>query len=437
MSAMICSLLFLCFFLQANAFLKEKSRREVRTGLLVSSLLNLGLLIIFAAGVQKLADKSTTSAIENVVLGIPKIYIFLYIAMASVVAGKVYYRQICRSKTEITNNTIREAADTLPMGLCFYDTNGQIQLINKRMNQLGHKLRGKAIVNGEDFWEFLEEGSLVPGCKRLSRKSPMIFQMADQTVWQFDRKEIYVRKKKMIQVTASERTMLYQLLKRQEEENEELKSVNKRLEVYAQRVEELTRARQRLDTKVRIHDTFGQILMETRYFLSSKTVKDKTDELLKKWHHIISLLQQETKEEQEDALYYLKNAAASAGIKLKVTGKIPDDRSIQELFLAAGAEALTNAVRHGKADNLWIETGTEKGEIYFICSNDGVIPQKKITEGGGLSTLRQKTELAGGSMKITAENVFSLKIRLPKAGEGRENDTCIDCGRRSNGKKIV
>ena len=45
----------------------------------------------------------------------------------------------------------------------------------------------------------------------------MIFQMADQTVWQFDREEIYVRKKKMIQVTASERTMLYQLLKRQEE----------------------------------------------------------------------------------------------------------------------------------------------------------------------------------------------------------------------------
>ena len=79
---------------------------------------------------------------------------------------------------------------------------------------------------------------------------------------------------------------------------------------------------------------------------------------------------------------------------------------------------MTNAVRHGKAGNLWIETGTEKGEIYFICSNDGVIPQKKITEGGGLSTLRQKTELAGGSMKITAENVFSLKIRLPKAGEG-------------------
>ena len=94
MSAMIGSLLFLCFFLQANAFLKEKSRREVRTGLLVSSLLNLGLLIIFAAGVQKLADKGTTSAIENVVLGIPKIYIFLYIAMASVVAGKVYYLQI-------------------------------------------------------------------------------------------------------------------------------------------------------------------------------------------------------------------------------------------------------------------------------------------------------------------------------------------------------
>lgn len=429
MSAVICSLLFLCFFFQAGAFVIEKKRRKVRTGLFISSLLDLGVLIVFTEGTRNLIDRMPVSVIDSVILGIPRVYILLYIAVASAAAGRVYNRQIRRNKTEITNNTIREAADTLPMGLCFYDTNGQIQLINKRMDQLGHKLRGKAIVNGEDFWNFLEEGSLVSGCKCLSEESPMIFQMPDQTVWQFNREEIYVKKKKMIQMTASERTMLYQLLKRQEEENEELKSINKRLKMYAQRVEELTRARQRLDTKVRIHDTFGQTLMETRYFLSSKIVKAETDKLLKKWHHIISLLQQETEEKHEDVLYYLKNAAASAGIRFNVTGKIPDDRSVQELFLAAGAEALTNAVRHGKADNLWIETGTEKGETYFVCSNDGVIPRGKITEGGGLSTLRQKTELAGGSMEITAGNVFSLKIRLPKAEEGRENDTCIDCGR--------
>lgn len=82
---------------------------------------------------------------------------------------------------------------------------------------------------------------------------------------------------------------------------------------------------------------------------------------------------------------------------------------------------MTNAVRHGKADNLWIETGTEKGEIYFICSNDGVIPQKKITEGGGLSTLRQKTELAGGSMKITAENGIFLENTAAKS-RGRKRE---------------
>ena len=44
MSAMICSLLFLCFFLQANAFLKEKSRREVRTGLFSQQFIESGIV---------------------------------------------------------------------------------------------------------------------------------------------------------------------------------------------------------------------------------------------------------------------------------------------------------------------------------------------------------------------------------------------------------
>lgn len=427
MSTVICSFLFICFFLQAGAFVADNSGKRTKMIWFGSSLFNLILLTVFAEGMRKLVLGRALSVSERAVINIPAVFLGLYIVAAGLAAGRVYYRKCRENKTEITPDTIREAADTLPMGLCFFDENGQIQLMNKRMDTLGHKLRGKVIINGEDFWNFLEEGSVVPGCKCLSRKKPMIFQLPDNTVWQFDREEIQAGKKKITQVTASERTTLYQLLKRQEEENRELESVNKRLEAYTQKVEELTRIRQRLDMKVHIHDMFGRTLLETRYYLADK--KTEPSELLKKWEHIILLLKQQNEEIQEDAFVYLKKAAASAGIMLQITGEIPRNRNIQELFLETGAEAMTNAVRHGKATRLWIETGMEKGGLFFRCSNDGIIPHGEITARGGLSALRQKTELMGGTMKITNSTVFSLKIWLPYTEEGKVNDTCIDCGR--------
>ena len=50
-------------------------------------------------------------------------------------------------------------------------------------------------------------------------------------------------------------------------------------------------------------------------------------------------------------------------------------------------------------------------------TNNGAVPKKKITEGGGLSMLRQRIEEAGGKMEVWSSPRFKLMLSLPEQEE--------------------
>ena len=57
-------------------------------------------------------------------------------------------------------------------------------------------------------------------------------------------------------------------------------------------------------------------------------------------------------DESKGAFQYLTDAAGSAGVEVLLQGEMPEDDRAVELITAAGAEALTNAVRHAGAKQL-------------------------------------------------------------------------------------
>ena len=48
----------------------------------------------------------------------------------------------------------------------------------------------------------------------------------------------------------------------------------------------------------------------------------------------------------------------------------------------------------------------------IVITNNGKPPERPITEGGGLSDLRQKVEQQGGTMTVESAPVFRLQIDL-------------------------
>ena len=259
---------------------------------------------------------------------------------------------------------------------------------------------------------------ILDGIKKLSSDQMPTICLNDGTIWVFRKEIIEVQGHRVIQLTATDSTQLYELYKKLQAKNHDLKMINQKLLKYEEQVEELSKEQERLALKVRIHDSIGQNLIATKYFLLQQQDSNAIPHILNKWHQSVAILRQEIEEEETtDVFQYLMDAAKSAGVKIVLKGKLPQVTKIQEMIVAAGAEALTNAVRHAKADTLWISM-KETAYTYVIDFKNEQNQNHQISEGGGLSSLRKRLEHMGGNMEIIVDTDFVLKITLPKIERG-------------------
>ncbi len=318
-----------------------------------------------------------------------------------------FYHQ---SRNSISPFSVKESVDKLKTGICFCYKNGMIKLINHRMDELGRIITGNEVSNALEFIDTIKNGMFQPGVERLSvSEDRIILRLPDLSVWSFSIEEIA----SMYEITAADATDIYRVTEELKMSNAELQLMNDRLVKYGENVDELTKSRERLETKHRIHAELGKALLATRLFLQNND--GNADEIISMWKRNITALGIENDTRTDyDILKGLFVAADAVGIKIEMTGEIPEKEKIKRLFIDATAESLTNAVRHADAEKLEI---TFSQDLFCYCarfSNSVKSPVEEIAEGGGLSSIRRKTELLGGRMTVTGAPEFMLTLTVPK-----------------------
>ena len=314
-------------------------------------------------------------------------------------------------KNTITRSSIKEGIDKISSGLCFYQKGGRVILANQRINTLCFQIVGRDLQNAQTFWDLLRGGDPIPGVRRIASGDQPVFQLTDGSVWTFSCKEI----EDIFQLSAAQTTQIHTVTEELKQKNIELEALNLRLRKYGENVDELTRAKERLETRSRIHSELGQALLASRRYLVNEGSCENIP--LEQWRSSIAMLRKEA--EQRDAekpLEMLQRIAASTGIATQITGALPVAEDIQKLFVEAAAEALTNAISHAQAKTLYIDLAETEGAFSASFRNDGIPPRGVITEGGGLGSLRKKMEREGGTMMISSCPDFVLTVVLPKKG---------------------
>jgi signal transduction histidine kinase len=307
-------------------------------------------------------------------------------------------------RNTITRSSIKEGVDKISSGLCFYMPGGRLILTNSRMYALCYAIVGRDLQNAELFWKILSGGEVKPEVKRLSFGNYPSFRLPDGSVWTFAREEL----KGFIQLTAADATLQQNLTDELREKNLELAALNVRLRRYGENVDELARAKERLETKVRIHGELGQALLAARCYLVDESAQEPPLDI---WRRNIAMLRKEMEaKKSEDPLTILRKAAASAGVQLEIHGHLPEETEYRQFFLVAASEALTNAVFHAGARMLRIGLTEDASQWTMRFTNDGTKPEKPITEGGGLGSLRRKAESIGASMIVDSTPEFALTI---------------------------
>ena len=329
----------------------------------------------------------------------------------------------------ITPDSVKEALDALPDGVCYSTTDGAPILVNARMDMLAHDAFGSPVKDEADLWRQLVDGDCRSGYKvelgspheagpagRAQSGQGMdvrpILLAPDGEAWQFSRSAITVNGRRVVETIAANVTEEHALLLQLEDRNQRLERVNEQLRAYGRDVARLTREEELLAAKVRVHDEVGRALVALRVYERREPSQRDREGLLRLWRGIEGLLLSASKEEAStDDWELLLQAAKAIDVRLELEGELPCGRE-RALVIALVHECLNNAVRHGEAHRVTVRTSHKDDAWRIDVINDGKAPEAPVGRWGGLANIRTAVERSGGTLEVQWTPCVTVTARL-------------------------
>lgn len=339
--------------------------------------------------------------------------------------------------------SVKQGLDAMEEGICFYTENGLPQFTNKYMNDVSLAISGRTIVDASGFWNDLQRGYIDKKCRIITSIDDMVIVKTPEKVCAISNRDIGGELKEMVMVDiTSEYGTFEELLGKYES----LEQQQERLKEYNKNVTQATIERELLNAKIHIHDELGEILLAAKRFIQNKDREEKAAKEIRNiktaeaetngapgrgdidrrtvtelWLKNLSLLGVEREQTEEDEYAEIYRAASDIGMKIEVTGELPQEGKAKSVTASAMHECLTNTFRHAGGDTVYVESvkvieNTETGEnssgYILTFTNNGKPPEGDIEERGGLKSLRKMAEDAGFDMKIETAGGFKLILDL-------------------------
>lgn len=227
--------------------------------------------------------------------------------------------------------------------------------------------------------------------------------------------------------------------------NEQLHLANEQLHEYAQEKEQMGETRERNRLAREIHDTLGHILtgisvgveaakvlMET----SPEAARNQLDTIgnmasrgLNDVRRSVRKLKPDVLENQalDVAIHQMvEDMAKSTNTKIYFVcyGKnLHYETDEEEAIYRMVQEGITNAIRHGKATEIWIRLTLKDNMLTLILSDNGC-GCSNVEEGFGLKHIRERVELLNGELQMESLGGFNIiakiPLRLKKEGDAHD-----------------
>ncbi|MBO5755256.1 MAG: hypothetical protein J6R89_04265, partial [Clostridia bacterium] len=297
--ALLMTLLFVCANAAIVLFIRiagGKRLLHAKVLLPLASALNAFLCVVLAGEARAAKFSREMPEIVKSVCEIPIVLWTLLLLVGFGYIGFVYRSDLTFRRTNLSRASIKESLDKLPTGLCFYREGGRPILINDIMYELCYRIVGRDLQNARLFWEILSGGDALPDIQRLASGEHPSFRLADGRVWTFS----HTRLDGIMQLVAADTTDLSNINAELKVRIAELSVINKRLREYGEQVDELTRARERVDIKAEIHRELGQALLVTRRYVLDG--RENSDAPIFIWKKNVAMLIREADLTDEDML---------------------------------------------------------------------------------------------------------------------------------------
>ena len=221
---------------------------------------------------------------------------------------------------------------------------------------------------------------------------------------------------------------------------EEQRRLNAELRATRLLLAESARVNERTRISRELHDLLGHHLtaLSLNLEVAGHLTEGRAQEHVKQSHTLARLLLTDVREvvsqlregdaiDLGSALLLLADRVPGLVIHMDIQEPLTlDDAERAHVLLRCAQEAITNAVRHASARNLWLSAHNDGRQVVMQVRDDGA-GAEQLVPGNGLQGLRERLRQCGGRLEIATGRGqgFRLTMTLPVAPSA---DPCIPEG---------
>ena len=413
MGLMVSILFFVSVYLLVRC-VRQKQRGPllVAAGILLVTYVLLQCIFTFTSAQE---HGRAVMAVTKSFVSLPPAFVVLLCLGLGALLFWLYRTLLMRARAEISPMSVKEAADGLSTGMCFYLTGGRVLLVNAAMEAFCRSATGDELISGTQLRENLFSGMLLPGCRREMLEGTLLLILADGRAWGVSERQILFQKEKISVLLANDVTELYQKTRSLQELRERLDTLNRRLTAYNQEIVATTAEKELLSARVRLHDEMGADLLAIRRYMEYGGSDSDRADIERRLRRNVGFLLTGQASQARDEYELMLETAQKLGVRVRLTGELPQTEPVKHVVATAIHECFTNTLRHAHGDELSISVETSGDRILVCFTNNGEPPASPVQEKGGLKSLRTLVEqIPDARMEIEVEPCYVVKLTLPK-----------------------
>ena len=323
-------------------------------------------------------------------------------------------------KKTLSRDSIKQALDMLPGGICYFTPSGSVKLCNRQMDALFHTISRSDLQTLAELQDALSDCDAGGGVTRLS-KERQTYLFPDGKVWRYRQNEMKTADGTLYtEAIFSDVTELYHKNLELKEQIRRLNAISRELKWLSDNALILAREKEVLSARTKLHDDMGAGLIAIRHILDHSGT-EKTENAMNLFRQAVSAIKYDNACPQgRSELDEFLHDAGTIGITVNLSGDLPEQEELRRVVILAMRECLTNSVRHAGATALYI-TAEKKRDCFSVrITNDGRPPETEVVPRGGLRNLYRHVLDLGGTMEIQSRPDFALTVHLPVTGEEME-----------------
>jgi signal transduction histidine kinase len=132
--------------------------------------------------------------------------------------------------------------------------------------------------------------------------------------------------------------------------------------------------------------------------------------LLGKVRDVVATLREAERCNLKDALEALAQSVPTPAIHVDISPAVRVSPDQAHALTRCAQEAVTNAVKHAQASNLWLQVTADGEGVRLVARNDGSARRTASAPGSGLLGMRERVESLGGKLAVQKGTDFGFTV---------------------------